>query len=269
MTELNLRYNALEGPIPPELGGLASLTRLNLWRNRLTGPIPPELGNLASLTNLWLSDNDLSGAIPPELGNLVSLRSLGLAGNNLTDTIPSQLGNLASLGQLALGANDLSGPVPLELGNLTGLWSLDLNYNDLSGSVPESFLGLDGLRHFNFDGNAGFCAPGTSAFVTWLERIENRDEGPYCNAADGGRTRNPLPDVRRFGLDKLRRLARDAGAGRMARGDGGLGRSGRYAGPHPQRPDRSPTGRSRQAGRDDPPAYRGTTPTFPAASRSR
>ena len=186
LTELNLRYNALEGPIPPELGGLASLTRLNLWRNRLTGPIPPELGNLASLTNLWLSDNDLSGAIPPELGNLVSLRSLGLAGNNLTDTIPSQLGNLASLGQLALGANDLSGPVPLELGNLTGLWSLDLNYNDLSGSVPESFLGLDGLRHFNFDGNAGFCAPGTSAFVTWLERIENRDEGPYCNAADAG-----------------------------------------------------------------------------------
>ena len=186
LTELNLRYNALEGPIPPEFGKLANLTLLTLWRNSLTGPIPPELGNLASLSVLWLSNNDLSGAIPPELGNLVNLRNLGLAGNNLTDNIPSQLGNLASLGQLALGSNDLSGPVPPELGNLTGLWSLALSYNDLTGSIPESFLKLDRLGYFNFGENAGLCAPGTSAFATWLERIENRDEGPYCNASDAG-----------------------------------------------------------------------------------
>ena len=186
LTELNLRQNALEGPIPSELGRLVSLTQLDLWSNSLTGPIPPELGHLARLRVLWLSYNDLSGAIPPELGSLVNLTDLGLAGNVLTDNIPSQLGNLASLRHLSLEFNDLSGPVPPELGNLTGLWALTLRYNDLTGSIPESFFKLDRLRNFNFGENAGLCAPGTSAFATWLERIENRDEGPYCNTSDAG-----------------------------------------------------------------------------------
>ena len=184
LTELNLRHNALVGPIPAELGRLARLTRLDLWRNRLTGPIPSELGALASLTVLWLSDNDLSGAIPLELGRLGDLRNLGLAGNRLADAIPPELGNLAKLWQLSLGSNQLSGPVPLELGKLARLRSLDLGYNDLSGPIPESFFKLDGLRYFYFEENAGLCAPGTSAFVTWLDTIENRDEGLYCNAAD-------------------------------------------------------------------------------------
>ena len=184
LTELNLRYNALEGSIPPELGHLARLGRLDLWRNALAGPIPPELGHLTRLRVLWLSDNDLSGAIPSELGSLDSLTNLGLAGNNLTGTIPYQLGNLANLRQLSFEGNELTGPVPPELGNLVSLRTLGMSHNELSGAIPESFLKLDGLRFLYFGHNAGLCAPGTSAFASWLDGIENRDEGLYCNAAD-------------------------------------------------------------------------------------
>ena len=78
---LSLGDNNLTGPIPPELGGLASLKVLSLDNNNLTGPIPPELGGLASLVTLSLYGNDLSGPIPPELGNLARLEKLLLSGN--------------------------------------------------------------------------------------------------------------------------------------------------------------------------------------------
>ena len=46
------------------------LETLELERNKLAGPIPPELGRLASLKTLILGVNDLTGGIPPELGAL-------------------------------------------------------------------------------------------------------------------------------------------------------------------------------------------------------
>ncbi|CAI5956278.1 unnamed protein product [Closterium sp. NIES-64] len=47
-----------------------------LSNNAISGPIPAALGGLASLTNLDLSNNNLSGAIPPSIDNLVSLITL-------------------------------------------------------------------------------------------------------------------------------------------------------------------------------------------------
>ena len=52
---------ALNGEIPPELGGLGALEHLRITGDQLTGEIPPELGNLANLTNLWLGPSELSG----------------------------------------------------------------------------------------------------------------------------------------------------------------------------------------------------------------
>ena len=52
---LDLGYNGLSGPIPPELGGLSNLERLNLYSNDLSGAIPPELGGLSNLEGLHLS----------------------------------------------------------------------------------------------------------------------------------------------------------------------------------------------------------------------
>ena len=73
VTELRLRYNALSGQIPPELGNLSILTELELVGNELSGPIPRELGNLSNLIELHLCCNQLSGQIPPELGSLSNL----------------------------------------------------------------------------------------------------------------------------------------------------------------------------------------------------
>ena len=77
--ELRLRYNAVTGTIPPDIGKLTMLEVLGLYGNSLLiGPIPPELGNLTMLTVLTLDNNNLSGPIPPELGNLTTLKRPGL-----------------------------------------------------------------------------------------------------------------------------------------------------------------------------------------------
>ena len=50
------------------------VVRLYLYSNSLTGPIPTELGELASLTRLYLSYNDLTGPIPE---SFLESRSVG------------------------------------------------------------------------------------------------------------------------------------------------------------------------------------------------
>ena len=59
VTEIDLSWNKLKGPIPPEIGNLSSLTILYLYGNKLSGTIPTELGNLSSLTHLNISSNQL------------------------------------------------------------------------------------------------------------------------------------------------------------------------------------------------------------------
>ena len=70
---LDLENNRLSGPIPAELGQMASLQYLDLSCNQLSRPILAELGQMASLQYLDLSRNQLSGSIPAELGQMTSL----------------------------------------------------------------------------------------------------------------------------------------------------------------------------------------------------
>ena len=119
VTRLYLHLNGLNGAIPVELGGLASLQELFLFRNGLSGEIPEELGNLTSLTRLHLSQNELSGKIPAELTD--QPQGLFLHENELSGEIPVELGGLTSLKWLFLFRNGLSGEIPEELGNLTSL----------------------------------------------------------------------------------------------------------------------------------------------------
>ena len=97
ITRLELPDKNLSGPIPPELGNLASLSVLNLSKNRLRGSIPPELGNLTNLTDLSLIGNQLTGPIPPELGNLTSLEWLFIKDNQLSGPLPQSLIRLSTL----------------------------------------------------------------------------------------------------------------------------------------------------------------------------
>ena len=118
--ELRLRYNAVTGTIPPDIGKLTMLEVLGLYGNSLLiGAIPPELGNLTMLRSLSLDSNNLSGPIPPELGNLTTLKFLNLSENNLIGPIPSELGNLTMLERMDLSYNPpLSGCIPVELSHL-------------------------------------------------------------------------------------------------------------------------------------------------------
>ena len=137
LTNLQLCFNKLRGPIPKELGQFTKLKCLILKDNQLSGPIPKELGQLSKLNSLWLNKNQLSGSIPSELGRLSNLEILYLEGNNLSGIIPSELGQLAKLKILFLYNNELSGSIPSEFEQLSNLEMLELNNNQLSGPVPE------------------------------------------------------------------------------------------------------------------------------------
>lgn len=94
---LDLSANNLDGPLPPSLGDLSSLTALLLPHNSLRGAIPVELGSLLQLQQLDLNDNHLEGPVPTELGALVQLQVLSVPRNRLTGALPSSLENLTSL----------------------------------------------------------------------------------------------------------------------------------------------------------------------------
>ena len=67
---LSLRYNALRGTMPSELGNLTNLTYLILSYNSLSGSIPTSLGNLTNLTSLSLAHNKLTGPLPQWLSDM-------------------------------------------------------------------------------------------------------------------------------------------------------------------------------------------------------
>ena len=182
VTWLNLPNNNLTGPIPAELGKLASLEWLYLYNNSLTGSVPPELGNLASLLDLGLSGNSLTGPVPAELGNLASLEGLDLPNNNLTGPVPAELGKLASLQYLNLHDNSLTGPVPAELGNLASLLDLSLANNNLTGPVPAELGNLASLKYlYLYDNSLTGPIPaelGKLASLQYLNLYDNSLTGP-------------------------------------------------------------------------------------------
>ena len=194
VTELELRENGLSGPIPADLGSLASLRRLSLYSNDLTGAIPSALGRLGNLFYLELSWNRLSGPVPAWLGDMPSLGALYLHGNDLTGGIPAELGRLDLLG-LGLGWNDLSvGPIPTWLGNLTNLRWLYLSRSGLTGSIPGALGRLADLRHLYLNRNAL-----TGSIPPWLGDLAAL-ERLYLG---GNPLTGPFPDVLLRNLERL------------------------------------------------------------------
>ena len=188
VTELNLGYNGLSGPIPPELGNLADLTVLDLGMNRLSGPIPPELGNLSNLTVLDfgqfpLFGGRLSGPIPPELGDLANLTVLDLGDNRLSGPLPEELAGLTALRLLHLDKNMLTGPIPAGFGRMSRLHELTLSFNeDMAGPLPSELTSLRQLGVFLASGTE-LCVPSGPDFQTWLrgmykQRIDPCDPDP-------------------------------------------------------------------------------------------
>jgi Leucine-rich repeat (LRR) protein len=89
---LDLRLNALEGPLPTKLARLhAKLEMLGLGGNRFTGTIPSEIALLTSLLELDLADNVFTGSIPEEIyfSGMKHLNALIVNENNLSGSISS------------------------------------------------------------------------------------------------------------------------------------------------------------------------------------
>jgi serine/threonine protein kinase len=176
---INISSNkGVQGSIPPEIGGMMSLTVLVLYNNSITGTIPPSLGNLSRLTRLSLRMNYLEGSIPAGIGNIPYLRSLQLSCNNLSGLLPPSLYNLSSLFQFYVadnklhghlpvdlgksfpsikhfwvGENRFTGPLPLSLTNLTRLQVLYVDANSFTGVVPSKLGSLQNLQVFVLKGN--------------------------------------------------------------------------------------------------------------------
>lgn len=136
VSELDLPFKHLSGPLPTSLGQLTSLERLNLSNNDLSGPIPAEIVNAKKLRDLDLSRNSLVGNIPSNIRELSNLENLFLFRNSLTGNIPSLQG-LTKLHKIDLSRNRLLGPLPDGIASLHNLRHLDLSSNDLTGIIPK------------------------------------------------------------------------------------------------------------------------------------
>ncbi|KAI4348695.1 hypothetical protein L6164_009387 [Bauhinia variegata] len=90
LLELQLGSNYMTGIIPSEIGHIRNLQiALNLSFNHLHGPLPPELGRLDKLVSLDVSSNRISGNIPVELRGMMSLIEVNFSNNLLSGPVPS------------------------------------------------------------------------------------------------------------------------------------------------------------------------------------
>ncbi|KAM7497463.1 hypothetical protein LguiA_021877 [Lonicera macranthoides] len=169
-TEIDLRFNSLEGPLPL----WPNVSYLSLANNSFSGTIPLNIGQIMStLTLLDLSSNKLNGNIPSSLGKIDMLRYLSLSKNrlsgkvhdqwigekfevidlsenNLSGNFPASLYSLPNIVQLKLSNNGFFGKLPFMKKNCKKLAFLDLGENKFSGTISkligENLLSLQVLR---------------------------------------------------------------------------------------------------------------------------
>lgn len=155
---LDLAFNGLDGPFPPQWTGLQRLEFLQLSNNALRGELPAYLGNLTALKLLQIGFNILEGPIPDSLGNLSQLDNLFLGGNRFSGPLPASIGTLTRLEVLDVFSDSfdsqgrLTGPLP-DLSRLTRLRRLHLEANRMDGPFPDYLDQMPDLESLRLDGN--------------------------------------------------------------------------------------------------------------------
>ncbi|GAQ78110.1 hypothetical protein KFL_000080140 [Klebsormidium nitens] len=202
VTNLDLNFKKLEGPIPPEIGKCTALASLKLsFNSDISGQIPPEIGRLSNLRALKMDFlPKLTGSIPPGLAICPNLRSwicpipsewlcqmstlvnLDLGSNNFSGQIPACLANLSGLQFVTLAVNRLSGSIPSELALLPNLTYLSLGSNLLSGTIPLELAKSTKLSTLNLRNNS-LTGPIPPQLVDltelgYLELSHNKLSGP-------------------------------------------------------------------------------------------
>jgi hypothetical protein len=122
LTELNLYYNGLSGPIPGCIGKLTKLQYLILSGNKLDGVLPVGICNLVDIIELEIEDTSVEGVIPECIGALTKMSHLSLSLNRLTGPVPESIGQLVRLKGIWLAwtddTNTFTGPLPASMSNL-------------------------------------------------------------------------------------------------------------------------------------------------------
>jgi LRR receptor-like serine/threonine-protein kinase FLS2 len=167
----------INGPIPTEIGLLASLTELPIMLNSLSGTLPTEVGDLRAMSKFYISQNQLTGPIPWQITMMTQTSFLDLSANLLTRTLPGGVNTMPNLEYLFLYQNSLSGQlpvnwmvpcqfiefdadvnmftgsIPMEIYSCSQLKLLYINNNYLTGTVSESMYDLTGLVVLFFNTN--------------------------------------------------------------------------------------------------------------------
>ncbi|KAG2572618.1 hypothetical protein PVAP13_7KG191500 [Panicum virgatum] len=141
VTEIHLPGDGLRGALPVgALGGLTKLAVLSLRYNALSGPLPPDIASCVELRVINLQSNLLSGELPAAVLALPALTQLNLAGNRFSGRIPPSIAKNGRLQLLYLDGNRLTGEVPDVI--MPSLTALNVSFNNLTGEVPKSLSGM-------------------------------------------------------------------------------------------------------------------------------
>ncbi|BDA47263.1 probable LRR receptor-like serine/threonine-protein kinase at N-terminal half [Coccomyxa sp. Obi] len=144
---LDLKGNALNGYVPPQMSGLAGAQSLDLSNNQLQGPLPP-LANMSALESVTFANNQLTGSIPASWADNLRLTSVNLSNNTLTGSLPADWSRLSSLQNLNASANLLTGALPASWRGVGANGTVTSGLVNLNSLVLGQNPGLCRVQHY-------------------------------------------------------------------------------------------------------------------------